>query len=226
MAIDFETSNPDYYYVNTPTAEDGDIPYTILVWYKPESNSWGTLFSSGRRADTSVYSVLQAVASTNAIQWVMRNTSQPFARSTNVMTIGQWNLAIAIELAINSRMVILNGDWANKGTNSTNQSRGAITDTSIGALARSAADENPDGKIAHVAVWKNYAFTEEDCTAAWLGRHPLLIRPDKLSHYWQMLGDGPVNSQVRDMIGKVNLTNIIGSPAKTDSLKLRVGRFF
>lgn len=229
MAIDYVRAGSEFHKGavshNTP-------PVSIFCWVFPEGSPVNVqvLFSINNDTSSQFLShmTMRGDLAGDPIEW----TNSDGSTNTNPRTINgfisnKWNSFVGVAYNDNNHICVLNADWANRGidiTNSAGEIPGANT-TTIGRAGQSSPGAYFEGKIAYVTIW-DIALTQQEIESLHIGKHPLLIRPENITNFWPLLGDGPVNIRARDIIGKINLDTVGGTPTKVDSLKLRVPRFF
>jgi hypothetical protein len=91
-------------------------------------------------------------------------------------------------LAANSRVSILNGDWANRGTNGANKAVAGTNNIVVGSRD-DAGGSAWAGRIAHFAIW-HAELDEQDIDRLVRWRLcPLLVRPRDLIYYRSLAFD-------------------------------------
>uniref|UniRef100_A0A6M3L9I2 Putative lectin/glucanase superfamily protein n=1 Tax=viral metagenome TaxID=1070528 RepID=A0A6M3L9I2_9ZZZZ len=140
------------------------------------------------------------------------------ASTTNGYTANTWRHCCAIE-GYNgdaaSRRVILDGNWANSGTNETLTVPGGMNRTAVGRFDRGSSYIYMSGSIAEIAVW-NLALLQGEVEALGIGRaHPLAIRPANLV-LWLPMKDV---TDLRSIIGDYTFT-AYNTPASAEHIGL------
>ena len=96
--------------------------------------------------------------------------------TSNSITANAWHYALGIFATDSSKIVVLDGDWANRGTNAGLYDPFAVIDRmDIARLGDSTPSSWLDGKIAEAAVW-DVALDQAQCEALAKGYSPLLVR--------------------------------------------------
>ena len=184
MAAEFDPSvTPFYAYIEVaslgiiPTA----VPLTIAVWFDPDTAATSSdecLVSIADSASGNNWFELQYI--NNAVYASTRDAGANVNGTTsNTISVGTgWHHACAI-FDTDSRIAVLDGDWASKGSDSTiNVVPLSVDMMRIGYRA----DLNPntpyDGKIGYVAIWAA-ALTERDVNMLQFA-DATLVRPDAL----------------------------------------------
>ena len=120
------------------------------------------------------------------------------AITVNSVSTGTECHLCGIETSTSSRAVVLNGDWANRGTNTT-----SITTTlNATRIGQALAIVPMYGDLSEVAVW-DVALTQYEVEALADRMSPLLIRPSSLVAYWPLIGR---YSPELDLVGGYEMT--------------------
>jgi len=178
-------------------------PLTIAAWFNPD-NADDSMMVQGWRNDTERHFLeLRGNVGGDLVRMQVKSSATTLnVDSGNGFTADSWQSIVGISAADDDHIVVLNGDWPNRGTDNTSVTPVPGTGFLIGS------EEGGDlmnGSIAEVAVW-TVAFTEQDVDA-WHSRFSaLLIHPDSLLFYARMIRDEDV-----DIIGGLALTPT-GSP--------------
>ena len=151
----------------------------------------------------------QSNSPTDALRFVTYSGSGSFslaeAVTSNSMSADTWQHCCAIEESSTSRISVLNGDWANRGTNSGgNEVPTSINQMAVGWENDSSPADYLTGHLAHVAIW-NVALTQGEAEALSKGYSPLLIRPGSLIFYAPLNRD---SGDEYDLIGGLTLTDV------------------
>lgn len=122
---------------------------------------------------------------------------------TGSVVAGTWHQALAISAAQNNHAIVLDGDWAGRGTGTASYNPFADIDrVSVGAARDSTPGAYLDGAEAEVAFW-SVALGQADSDMLADGASPLLVRPDALAAYWPLIGR---TSPEVDLVGSYPLT--------------------
>jgi len=112
-------------------------------------------------------------------------------RTTNTATAnGGWNHLAGVMAGVSERYSYLNGDTANKGTNTTTITSiaGLLNRTCVGCIyASTTLSQTMQGRVAHPAIW-SVALTDAEIVMLSQGVSPLLVRPESLVFYMPYLG--------------------------------------
>ena len=180
MAADF---NPTSYFEIAslgiiPTA----VPLTIAVWFDPDGNATGAdecLVSIADSGTSNNWFELQYVS--QAVYAGARDAGANATSTTtgNQLTVGTgWHHACGI-YDTDSRISVLDGDWANRGTETTSSVVPLGLDRMRIAYRADFDPNTPyDGKIGYVAIWAA-ALTESDVNSLQVA-DAQLVRPDAL----------------------------------------------
>lgn len=180
-------------------------PCTISVWFKSSAlGSQDRVVHLGRDDGTNVDCFALRKTSADALQATVVAATTPEASSAttvNTVSVDTWHHGGAIFASTTSRTVYLDGDTANKGTNT-----GSRTPTANFAKYRlgTAMDLADDwqGYIAHVAVW-NIALSEANIQSLAAGANPLTIENANLVWYCPTLVN---ETPMQDRIAAYDLT--------------------
>lgn len=138
---------------------------------------------------------------------IRRSGTYYHAYTANSLTAnGGWNHLAGVMVGVSERYSYLNGDTANKGTNTTTITSlsGLFNRTNVGALYPvTTTQQTTQGRVAHPAIW-NAALSDAEIVMLSQGVSPLLIRPQNLVFYVPYLGR---DSSDIDIIGRNALTN-------------------
>jgi hypothetical protein len=167
------------------------IPVTISLWAYPDIGN-DYLWLAGMAEDSSNYIYLGLMSSGDGSNpSTLRLNSKENASSDNVHTtntydVTDWNHCIGIWTSSTSRTVVLNGDWANRGTSTTSKPNPTFAMSGIGGAPNTTTPTwqgaRMDGDLAEIAVW-DVALTQSETEALAAGAPPLLIRPASLVFY-------------------------------------------
>jgi len=138
---------------------------------------------------------------------IRRSGTYYHAYTTNSLTAnGGWNHLAGVMVGVSERYSYLNGDVANKGTNTTTITSlaGLFNRTNVGSLYPVTTNQQTtQGRVAHPAIW-NAALTDAEIVMLSQGVSPLLVRPESLVFYVPYLGR---DTSDIDIEGGVVLTN-------------------
>lgn len=180
-------------------------PCTVSVWGQTAAvGSQDRLVHLGRSDGTSVDAFVLRLLATGALQVTVLAATTPEASNattTNVISDTGWHHYGGIFASSTSRTAYLDGDAANKGTNTGSRTPTAnFAKYRLGTAMDLAEDWN--GRIAHVAVW-SVALSEANIQALAAGANPLTIENANLVWYCPTLVD---ESPMQDRIASLDLT--------------------
>ena len=225
MAVKFETTGGNDHY-EAPSTTITATPFTIDCWFKPDATAaFQTLASLGHESTGSHFFTLGTDNSNPPVARITRRAGggTQAAVSTSATTAGQWHHLCAVFATTSSMTIYLDGANSTENTSLVIPTVDVVT---IGAVVSGGTPLNfADGTIAY-ATLRDVALTALEVAELASGKHAYLVRPSSIRLFFPLRGDGPVGVRVRDMVGGENLETVGGTPTKTDSPKLRVGRFF
>jgi len=138
---------------------------------------------------------------------IRRSGTYFHAYTSNSLTAnGGWNHLAGVMVGVSERYSYLNGDTANKGTNTTTIASlaGLFNRTNVGSLYPVTTNQQTtQGRVAYPAIW-NAALSDAEIVMLSQGVSPLLVRPQNLVFYVPYLGR---DSSDIDIIGRNALTN-------------------
>lgn len=148
---------------------------TIAAWAMPVGTALVyNVVTIGNSANANMYLALR-IRDGGQGQAAVHDGTFSAAQTSNTATANAWNHVVAIFNGDSSRTAILNGDIANKGTNTT--TRGSLSGLNRTRIAsHHTGTPRFDGRLEHIAVW-NEALTDAEAASLWAGAHPDGIRP-------------------------------------------------
>ena len=167
-----------------------DVPMSVSGWMNLDTLIYSVLFWLGDQSVANHYIKFQYFGGTDApVTFETRsgNPSNAIAETVNTLVSG-WNHLYGETSAPTARRCVLNGDFANQGTNTTNRSFPTTNRTALGMARDSTPDGNVDGLLAEVGVW-NVALTDAEVASLAAGVSPLRIRRANLVAYWPLQGN-------------------------------------
>ncbi len=201
MAYTFNGSDETIYW--TTPVNPMEHPFTVSIWFKDDGTAvndypWSS-FRSASQVPADRYAL--ELKSDNTLDFLAFHSGGPgTASSTNTYTNDAWSHACGIETDTTTRRSILNGDWANSGTNATSKNPGGNDRMSIAAWYDDTTTSNFLGAdLAELAIW-NAALTQPDVEALAEGLSPLKVVPGSLIFY------APLVRGLQDHIGAATAT--------------------
>jgi len=209
-------------YLSLGTAISVGYPFTVFCKFKVRSTTQQhRLFSIGDTAGTDnqfILSYVSNIAVVNAKDLAGGNRD---SITTNNGNLNEWNTAVGVFASSTSRTVILNADFANKGTNTGLSNPLSLDNTVLGALVRSVINASGvNYEQAHTAVW-NKVLSDDQITELHEATNPLDLIADGggtgLISYWPLLGDhDPELNLETSGAGNSFHMSLVSAPAKAD----------
>lgn len=178
----------EYLQVDIPAVSP---PYSLFAW------AWMTNFSGSRLffgvqdpASVNTASSLLMGYSTTQLRTVVVNdagTSTNLANTAITPASGVWYFMVHVENGSADRWLVVNGDIANKVSNTTSRVITNATRLSIGARRNSGSNYNTHhGHVQHCGLVRR-ALSDAEIIALYQGMDPLLLGPS-LANYFPSLG--------------------------------------
>lgn len=109
-------------------------------------------------------------------------------RTTNVCSANTWHHVAVIATSATSRTVVLDGNWASRGTGTTSSSPTGVDTVAIGCQWYNlAAYLHFNGRICEVGIY-SVSLTQADVESLADGFTPLSVCPQSLSAYYPLGG--------------------------------------
>ena len=182
MSYDFDGSAD--WFTSTDAALTGLVPpFSVACWFNSDTTSgehrlWSIGNTSTTDQEHSLYGFNASVrALTRAAGNGIAAASGSFSTTTWTHAAGRW-------IATNSRRAYRDG--ANEGTNTTTRVPSGINTSLVGREGRNTSTRLWDGRIGELAVW-DVDIGADAITALAKGFSPLLVHPNSLIDYWQMI---------------------------------------
>lgn len=216
MAVHLNGSNQRLF--NSSAIGLSAYPVSVLIRFNPDTNHDGTLWSLSDSGSANDYLglIIRDPADNDCYAIVRQGGTYNLGITSNSYSTSSWQTAMGVFEADGAVTCVLNGDWANRGTDSANT---VAWDTGydytiVGGLRRSGTTGLLfDGAAAEVAVYKGVALGQADAEAFQDGYSPELIQPGYLWTYWRLGGFGPEDAT--DKMGRYDLTEA-NSPTYVD----------
>lgn len=200
-----QDGNPNTAYVVSAATlpYPGSSDYSVSLWTRRETATVN-YYPAGFCIIGGGEEAALALTSGNTLGYA-RNNFGIFG-TTNQLIPAAWNHALLAEnQARDSRSLWLNGDVANKGTNTNDY--GTVT-TPVLRLGETASVGGGFGGLkafCRVAIW-NEMLGDTEAVALSKGVDPRLIRPWALKAYWPATGDSyELATALRDVMGLLNV---------------------
>lgn len=183
MAQSFDgSSNQHFDTASTPVTGP---PHTAFAWFYPTAVNARTSINIRDSANANNNRFTMVSTSASKLRWDARDTVSQVAISGNAITLNVWNSGAGISTSTTDRAIVLNGDWANRGTSTVSAAPASIDEIEIGIRANALWDFA--GRIAEVAIW-DVALVQAQVEALSLYRlSPLLVEPSRLVEYWSLI---------------------------------------
>ena len=202
--------NGDPSYLTRTSAVVTGYPFTVNTWFLPNT------FARRHR----LFTVNQAPAGTQVFAmdfhtndflrgYVDDGGGFQAATTANSANINAWNMGTIVFLSATDRTVILNADFANKGTNVVSRTPTGLDTTSIGFGTVATGGSTIDYLQSNVAVYGT-GLSDNEITSLFRGAFPHEIRRGSLLNHWRLLGN---TSPEPDAIGNADMT-LVSAPAK------------
>lgn len=208
MAILFDGSSE---YLTLGSAPVTDYPLSMSCWFVPEDlATTSTLVWLGDSANNLEHIASIKFHGGDDDQCVAESISTDAfelgqAYCTNFITgVDEWQHVVGVFASNASRVITLNGDLGNEGSNTTSVTGNTPDEIAIGAQAASSPGSYHDGALAEVGIW-NVALTDAEKTMLSLGKSPKSVRPQNLVCHGRLVRN------LQELIGGVNFTET-GTP--------------
>jgi hypothetical protein len=198
MARLFDDGSSQYLYVNsTPITA---APFTMACWFNTDDDTiaQALMYIGDKDTDGDDRWQLAAHGIAGAVRFQAADGGDANADTTSDFSANTWHHACGIELASNSRKVLLDG--ANLGTDSTEKTPDNADRIAVGAIADPTPAGYASGRIAEAAMW-NVALSEAEGATLAQGFSPLFVQPQNLVAYYPLIRDDD-----NDWIGGYDLT--------------------
>lgn len=111
------------------------------------------------------------------------------AQTANGMTENVWNHVVGIGISATSRIAVLNGNWASRGTNTTSRPFPTVNSITLGMRGDSTPATPMTGRLAEVAIW-DIDLSQTEVERLYNGRlNAFSVRPDHLVFYAPLYRD-------------------------------------
>lgn len=167
-------------------------PLTIAAWIRDTTTNMGGAIAGvyTSTATTNRHSFKLMLNSGNARAQTADGSGGASATSVNEMVANTWHHACAVFASATSRTAYMDGDTANKGTNTTSKTPTGINRTAVGIDYASTPGLELDSTAAQVAdlcFW-NIALSDTEVVAIAKGIFPFLIHPESIVAYFPLIG--------------------------------------
>lgn len=142
------------------------------------------------------------------VWWNCAAGSTVQAQCTNTVTLNVPQYFVGVAVSDVDRTGVLNGDFANKGTNTTSRVPTGVNRLSFGMKDDSSASNPLSGVVHYAALW-GAALDDAEIKAISAGAVPSRVRPASLLSYWPSFGRHN-GSVIPDRRGRAPLTINLG----------------
>jgi hypothetical protein len=184
-------------------------PFTVSLWFRSTASCggcglWDSYMTTGNSHE---FVLFTNAGSPFTVAWQARDaTGENSTNTGNTAALNAWNHVCAIAASETSRTIILNGNTASQGTNTSNRTPTGLTNTRMGNTRWGGVYT---GAIAEVAVWTT-DLAGRECVALANGASPRGVRRASLISYAPLWGQ---HSPEIDLAGPYSWT-LTGTPAK------------
>jgi hypothetical protein len=199
MSMDFNGTSAYIKYASSP---DVSPPFSVAMWFRQPSNSYGLLWSNHLPFRGDGAHVLNKFSGgTIAVESNDAANGWAGATTTATITSNIWQHTAGVFTSASSRSIYLNG--GNKVTNTATRNPAAgRTAEMLGVSDRVGLSGYFTGQMAHFARW-NVALTDDEVLSLYEGANPLLIRPASIVRYTPYMGR---DSSTIDIVGGIQFT--------------------
>jgi len=205
MARWVQRASTQYLRSNSYALPTLSMPFTVSLWFYPlYVYETGHIWSIANSIWNHNYSVMFGSSEQNyrGRCRVLDDTTEDSAITTNVADNNVWGHYCALFTSTTSRTIVLNGDWANRGVDTTSHTPGgSMQYHGLGAMINSGTPYYiSNGYLAEAAMW-NTALTESEINVLNMRQSPLLVRRSNLVSYVPLTN----RSKDYDIIYRANL---------------------
>lgn len=199
MSIDFGNNN-SFSFAQIDSALIDTPPWTAAGWFYSLDTTDEDLIFAGDKDVNNAEQFRIMKWSTN-MNFRVVETGASSAITSNSFSANTWHHFCGRAVATDSRIMTLDGDHANQGTNTTPRTPAGIDRFCIGRQADSSPNGGFNGRICDVGLW-SVSLTDDEVSALAAGADPRRIRPQSLIHYWTLYNA----SDLTDLRGGVTLS--------------------
>ena len=216
-ARDFN-GNTEWFTASSWTAVT-DPPCTMACWFRPREVNPRTSeqhiqsisnFAGADRFGIQIYPDL--TIQQTLIAGVFSGGSWQRVESGNTWQYGEWHHGCAIFAADDDRRVILDGDWANSGTDTTLKAFGTVDRYTVGGQATgSAVVDLFRGWLDWVVVW-DVALTQQEVEALADHVSPSRVRPQNIRSNLPFFGGTVLGTLEIELARSTHVWAVAGTP--------------
>ena len=193
-------------------------PCAVSLWYQHDApTAPAGLVSFSDPGAVATYHVIyhNSTSGTVSVYTNAAGAGQVVATTVNANLGTGWVQVTCFLISATSRIIVLNGDWANRGTNTTSRTPTGLTQY-IGISKTSAGFlDELDGRVSALSIWSNAGADDTERTAVALalaaGADPRTVMTG-LIHHWPL----SAASLLTDSVGTDDLTEN-GAPGAPNS---------
>ena len=192
----------------------GDQPWTMAVRFNQDVAGVDTAFSLTHDTTNVRYAGCLMAADGTGFFALRAGAGEHQAATSNTVAATNWSSMVSIAASASSRICVLDGDWANRGTNGTSETTARdYNKVNIGIIEYSSGIITYwDGIVGTCAIW-THEFSQSDCEAWDAGVDARLIAPGSLVFGVDLLDEGNLVDYVGGLVfTKTAAPTFIGNP--------------
>ena len=179
MALKFNADLTNSGFQDTTAAAWNSYPFTVSGWFYPDENTGGqNSYMLSLTSGAATWWIF-GIEHQGGARFFTRVSSQGNATTVNNYRANAWNHYLAIARSSTDREVILNGDYANKGTTAFPLTPGTVNRTTIGFLGDTSPGNPWSGRIDHLCAW-NVILSHSDQVRLIKGEDPINVTPNRI----------------------------------------------
>ncbi len=203
MARQFAVASTQY--LSNETSLNPGFPVSMACWFYCDTltvDAYQWLIALLGNSDND-YVAMYVFSNAGTIQTDSYDgtANQPLANIGGV-TAGAWFHAAAVYSSGTSAAIYLNASKATGTSAGASAPLSSRAEIARGGPVYGAGANQFDGRIAEAGVW-NVALTDDDVASLAKGFSPMLVRPEGLQNYWDLMGK---NSPEIDRFGAADMT--------------------
>ena len=201
MARNF--AGTQYLQVDTPAITQ--LPFSISLWFNAgDVTNFHFPFHCPDKDSTQPHTRIDVRGDIGGDPVRFFSIDSGFVDTTTGYLADVWDHVLAVCTSTTLSEVWLNAGSKGTETGSLSDTTGAHDRTAIGRTGDSTPTESTDVDVAEVGVWNGFALGQKEADILVAGFSPKFVRPDALTSYWHIFGNGNSES---DHIGNINLKN-------------------
>ena len=214
MARNF--AGEQYLQVDTPSITQ--LPFSISLWFKAgDVTNFHFPFHCMNKDGAESHNRIDVRGDLagDPVRFFPTGAGAGFVDTTTGYSADIWNHVLAVCTSTILYEIWLSGGSKGTETTSVTDNTGTNDRTTIGRLGDSSPVNSTDIDVAEVGVWNGLALGQKEADMLAAGFSPKFVRPDALTSYWPIVGNG--NSEP-DHVGNINLKNT--SSTKVDHTRI------